>query len=178
MIVSMSNSESVWVHGPMCDRVGMGQVALSASRCTVLLLLTLWRLLLIRWVCDRVDIAVTVCGRVMFLSVLRCARALGAGHVFDSETTVHETTIPIPLTTSPYSSTDWAARFSNFRIAFVDDETANCRLGVRMLGRLGIPAKNIVILSDGTLAAAVNTVWIRGEESAAWTSWRVVVGRS
>jgi hypothetical protein len=35
------------------------------------------------------------------------------------------------------------------RVAFVDDEQANCRLGLRMLARLGVPAANVVVLRDG-----------------------------
>ena len=38
---------------------------------------------------------------------------------------------------------------STLRIAFVDDETANCRLGARMLQRLGIPGSSITFLRDG-----------------------------
>ena len=45
---------------------------------------------------------------------------------------------------------------SQFRVVFVDDEAANCRLGVRLLGRLGIPAENVTVLTDGTSAAVVS----------------------
>jgi hypothetical protein len=41
------------------------------------------------------------------------------------------------------------ARVAGLRVAFVDDEEANCRLGIRMLGRLGISRANVVVLRDG-----------------------------
>ncbi len=41
---------------------------------------------------------------------------------------------------------------STFRVCFVDDESANCRLGLRMLARLGVPSQNIIVLADGNEA--------------------------
>ena len=34
-------------------------------------------------------------------------------------------------------------------MVFVDDEGANCRLGLRLLAKLGIPAANVTVLHDG-----------------------------
>ncbi len=42
--------------------------------------------------------------------------------------------------------------WSSYRVAFVDDEAANVRLGVRMLTGIGIAAANIIVLRDGTCA--------------------------
>ena len=39
--------------------------------------------------------------------------------------------------------------FKEMRVVFVDDEAANCRLGVRMLGRIGVPDANVTVLRDG-----------------------------
>jgi hypothetical protein len=38
---------------------------------------------------------------------------------------------------------------SSRRVVFVDDEPANCRLGLRMLSKLGIPRENITVLANG-----------------------------
>ena len=38
---------------------------------------------------------------------------------------------------------------STLRIAFVDDEAANSRLGLRLLLKLGIPASNVTMMKDG-----------------------------
>ncbi len=40
--------------------------------------------------------------------------------------------------------------FADLRIAFVDDELPNCRLGRRMLTKLGIAPENIIFLHDGS----------------------------
>ena len=45
---------------------------------------------------------------------------------------------------------DLSSHIPSLKIAFVDDETANCRLGVRMLTRLGVATQNIIVISDGT----------------------------
>jgi hypothetical protein len=42
-----------------------------------------------------------------------------------------------------------AASVAHMRVALVDDEEANRRLGLRMLARLGIPATHVVALQDG-----------------------------
>ena len=39
---------------------------------------------------------------------------------------------------------------SDLRIAFVDDEPANCRLGLRLLTKLGVAAHNVTVMTDGT----------------------------
>jgi CheY-like chemotaxis protein len=41
------------------------------------------------------------------------------------------------------------------RIAFVDDEAANRRIGDRLCRRLGIPPENIVMLTDGAVSSRV-----------------------
>ena len=51
---------------------------------------------------------------------------------------------------APHTPKSGPVPFSQLRIAFVDDEKPNCRLGVRMLGRLGVPTANIIVLTDGT----------------------------
>ena len=38
---------------------------------------------------------------------------------------------------------------ADLRVVFVDDEGANCRLGLRLLAKLGIPAANVTVLHDG-----------------------------
>ena len=69
------------------------------------------------------------------------------------------TTVPVMPLTAPVfvptpgpgaSAEAWKAKFATLKIAFVDDELSNCRLGLRMLARLGVPASNITVLSDGT----------------------------
>jgi hypothetical protein len=42
---------------------------------------------------------------------------------------------------------------TSFRVVFVDDEEANCRIGQRLCGRLGIPSSNIVVLHNGECGA-------------------------
>ncbi len=55
----------------------------------------------------------------------------------------------VPVLDAPGPGGEVLARVAGLRVAFVDDEEANCRLGIRMLGRLGIPRANVVILRDG-----------------------------
>jgi hypothetical protein len=38
---------------------------------------------------------------------------------------------------------------TSLRVVFVDDEAANCRLGLRMLTKAGVTKDNIVFLSNG-----------------------------
>ncbi len=38
---------------------------------------------------------------------------------------------------------------SSLRVVFVDDEGANCRLGLRLLQRLGVARENVVFLANG-----------------------------
>lgn len=38
---------------------------------------------------------------------------------------------------------------STIRVVFVDDEAANCRLGLRMLLKLGVLRENITFLTNG-----------------------------
>ena len=40
---------------------------------------------------------------------------------------------------------------TSMRVVFVDDEAANCRLGLRMLPRLGLQRDNITFLTNGAL---------------------------
>ena len=47
------------------------------------------------------------------------------------------------------SSSEQASRLASLRVVFVDDEAANCRLGLRMLTRTGVDKDNIVFLSNG-----------------------------
>lgn len=47
------------------------------------------------------------------------------------------------------SSSEQAPRLASLRVVFVDDEAANCRLGLRMLTRAGVDKDNIVFLSNG-----------------------------
>ena len=49
---------------------------------------------------------------------------------------------------------------AEFRIAFVDDEPANTRLGQRFLTKLGIPAANVTIMKDGTAALALTHITV------------------
>ncbi len=49
-------------------------------------------------------------------------------------------------TTATASST-----FATLRVAFVEDEIPNCRLGLRLLTRLGLKSENITLLHDGTV---------------------------
>ena len=44
------------------------------------------------------------------------------------------------------------------RVAFVDDEAANCRMGLRMLSKLGVPRENITVLNSGAWSLCVPTV--------------------
>ena len=44
-----------------------------------------------------------------------------------------------------------AMDLSNVRIVFVDDESANRRLGQRLCKRLGIPLENVLMLEDGRM---------------------------
>ena len=68
---------------------------------------------------------------------------------------------------SPGPSPSAASPLAAITVAFVDDEQANCRLGVRMLARLGVPASHVTVLKDGE----VLVVWrIRG-----WSGVRRVV---
>ena len=43
------------------------------------------------------------------------------------------------------AAVDWSAT----RVVFVEDEPANCRLGLRLLAKLGVPAANVTVLADG-----------------------------
>lgn len=52
-----------------------------------------------------------------------------------------------------------AARLTTMRIAFVDDEKANCRLGMRMLGILGVPRDHVTVLVDGTSRGSPVLAW-------------------
>ena len=45
---------------------------------------------------------------------------------------------------------------SEFRVAFVDDEPANTRLGLRFLTKLGISSDNVIVLKDGTSSYEVD----------------------
>ena len=56
----------------------------------------------------------------------------------------------VPIALAVGSSTNQLS-VASLRVVFVDDETANCRLGLRMLTRLGVQAANITVLRDGTL---------------------------
>jgi hypothetical protein len=38
------------------------------------------------------------------------------------------------------------------RVVFVDDEAANCRLGLRMLLKLGIQRDNVTLLTNGAFS--------------------------
>ena len=38
---------------------------------------------------------------------------------------------------------------SELQVAFVDDEPANCRLGLRLLTKLGVLPQNVTVLTDG-----------------------------
>jgi hypothetical protein len=60
---------------------------------------------------------------------------------------------------APGPGGDAHARVAGLRVAFVDDEEANCRLGIRMLGRLGIPRANVVVLRDGASCMWLHTLW-------------------
>ena len=55
-----------------------------------------------------------------------------------------------PLSESAATDAEWQSQASTLRIAFVDDETSNVRLGLRMLGRLGVNVTdNVTVLTDG-----------------------------
>lgn len=41
--------------------------------------------------------------------------------------------------------------FSSYRVAFIDDESPNCRIGKRYLTQLGVLSSNITIVNDGAL---------------------------
>jgi CheY-like chemotaxis protein len=43
---------------------------------------------------------------------------------------------------------------STIRVVFVDDEAANCRLGLRMLLKLGVLRENITFLTNGAWLCA------------------------
>lgn len=53
--------------------------------------------------------------------------------------------VDAPLPPPTVSSVDWA----NLRVAFVDDEAANQRVGGRFLRSLGVSVTNTVMLNDG-----------------------------
>ena len=57
---------------------------------------------------------------------------------------------------------------SSRRVVFVDDEPANCRLGLRMLSKLGIPRENITVLANGAWrrAASARCTFFRMLEDA------------
>lgn len=40
--------------------------------------------------------------------------------------------------------------FASLSVLFVDDESANCRIGMRTLKNLGVPPDRITVLNDGT----------------------------
>jgi hypothetical protein len=48
--------------------------------------------------------------------------------------------------------------FSSYHVAFIDDESPNCRIGKRYLTQLGVLPANITIVSDGTLCAMLAQV--------------------
>jgi hypothetical protein len=54
-----------------------------------------------------------------------------------------------PSDFNPAPVVDWNERVKLLRIAFVDDEKPNCRLGLRLLARIGIPATSVTVLTDG-----------------------------
>ena len=56
----------------------------------------------------------------------------------------------IPHTVVPVAA---VKPLSSLRVALVDDEAANCRLGLRLLAKLGIPNDNVHVLVDGASAA-------------------------
>ena len=81
---------------------------------------------------DAVTVAMTDDGRTV--------RDGGAGSVFQDRSS--------KLTSA--DDIEWQSRRSTLRIAFVDDETSNVRLGLRMLGRLGVNVTdNVTVLTDG-----------------------------
>jgi hypothetical protein len=58
----------------------------------------------------------------------------------------------VPDTSSPLTDRR-EPRISPLRVAFVDDDVTNCRLGLRFLSMLGVRSENIFILRDGALEA-------------------------
>ena len=55
---------------------------------------------------------------------------------------------------TPAPEQDLVVDVSSRRVVFVDDEPANCRLGLRMLSKLGIPRENITVLVNGAWCRA------------------------
>ena len=56
---------------------------------------------------------------------------------------------PVLRSTLSSSTMNAVKPLSTLRIAFVEDEPANCRLGMRLLFKLGIPASNVTVMKDG-----------------------------
>ena len=56
-------------------------------------------------------------------------------------------TVAAPRATAHAAGQD--SDLSTKRVVFVDDEPANCRLGLRMLAKLGVKRENITTLSNG-----------------------------
>ena len=69
---------------------------------------------------------------------------------------------------TPAPAQDLVVDVSSRRVVFVDDEPANCRLGLRMLSKLGIPRENITVLANGAWrrAASSRCIFFRMLEDA------------
>jgi hypothetical protein len=69
---------------------------------------------------------------------------------------------------TPAPEQDLVVDVSSRRVVFVDDEPANCRLGLRMLSKLGIPRENITVLANGAWrrAASSRCIFFRMLEDA------------
>jgi hypothetical protein len=69
---------------------------------------------------------------------------------------------------TPAPEQDLVVDVSSRRVVFVDDEPANCRLGLRMLSKLGIPRENITVLVNGAWwrAASTRSTYFRMLEDA------------
>ena len=61
--------------------------------------------------------------------------------------------LPAPSRCSPKRKWRLDVHGPSLKVAFVDDETANCRLGLRMLARLGVDTvHNVTVIADGEVA--------------------------
>ena len=49
----------------------------------------------------------------------------------------------------PWQSLSLVSAYRSMRIAFVEDELANQRLGLRMLAKLGVKPEHVTVLADG-----------------------------